>query len=1005
MRGQEFLNSGLSPSELYLAWDTSFKERNGGVRTTRTSAVIALACWCAAGGAAAGFGGGSVLSPARAQAPGVFPAASHAATGEEYSWQSLVKDRSPGGEKDPRRSAVQADLDRAAAALAAGQYPEAVTAGEQALRALEAAPGLKPVELAQGLVWLGEIQWLAGDLARAELRLKRGLAILETALGTSHVQVAAARNKLAIVYQSQGLPGRAEPLHQRALTMQQAALGPDHVDVATSLNNLAILYKGQGLYERATPLYERALAIREKTLGSGHPDVAASLANLATLHQAQGLPGRAEELLRRALPIQEKALGAGHPTVALSLSHLSAVHAAQGRYAEAEPLARRALAIREKALGTGHPEVAASLGALAALALAQGDADRAEPLARRALAIREAALGQEHPDLAASLEQVAEVHLARKDLDGALPLLWRSLVLSEARLRREGLDFSELRLARFLQLLRADEERFYALLRAYPDDARVQRLALAVALLRKGRSVEETANTSRAVYRSLSLPDRDAFQRLRALRSQLARASLSGPGALDPAEYQQQLKGLADQGDALEARLARRSSRLRALTVLPAPEEMVDKVAKALPVDSALVELVAYADRAPGADLGERGPLRYLGLVLTPGARTRAVDLGPGEAIDGAVSRLRDALASQDSAYQAPATALEALVFRPLRPLLGGARRIFISPDGQLALAPFAALHDGKRFLVDSYDFTYLTSGKDLLSGSEEAARSRSVVVLANPDFGARPGGMRALPAADQRTAAERDYALAGAPPPVPRSALTRQALTPLPGTLREAESLRGLFPGAQIFLGAEATKERLLQVAAPGILHVATHGFFLEDMAAVPEARGVESVGPVGGSSPRASSNPLLRSGLVLAGADAVELADAGVQAARPDSAWVTALELAGVDLWGTQLVVLSACDTGRGDVRLGEGVYGLRRALVAAGAETLVMSLWKVNDETTHALMERYYRNLLDGEGRSAALRSAMQALRESQPHPFYWAPFISLGKDAPLELGGGG
>jgi CHAT domain-containing protein len=125
-----------------------------------------------------------------------------------------------------------------------------------------------------------------------------------------------------------------------------------------------------------------------------------------------------------------------------------------------------------------------------------------------------------------------------------------------------------------------------------------------------------------------------------------------------------------------------------------------------------------------------------------------------------------------------------------------------------------------------------------------------------------------------------------------------------------------------------------------------------------------------------------------------------------------VTALELAGLDLWGTELVVLSACDTGRGDVKLGQGVYGMRRAFVVAGAKTVVMGLWKVNDETTRQLMEAYYRNLLAGQGRAAALREAMQVLRKARSHPHYWAPFIALGRDTPLTLtvpegspGGGG
>jgi CHAT domain-containing protein len=142
---------------------------------------------------------------------------------------------------------------------------------------------------------------------------------------------------------------------------------------------------------------------------------------------------------------------------------------------------------------------------------------------------------------------------------------------------------------------------------------------------------------------------------------------------------------------------------------------------------------------------------------------------------------------------------------------------------------------------------------------------------------------------------------------------------------------------------------------------------------------------------------DPLLRSGLVLAGTRAQQGPPGWLP--REDSL-VTALELAGLDLWGTQLVVLSACDTGRGDVRLGQGVYGLRRALVVAGAESLVTSLWKVDDEVTRQLMDVYYQHLLAGEGRSAALHQAMRTLRQTHPHPYFWAPFIPIGRVGPLQ-----
>jgi CHAT domain-containing protein len=219
---------------------------------------------------------------------------------------------------------------------------------------------------------------------------------------------------------------------------------------------------------------------------------------------------------------------------------------------------------------------------------------------------------------------------------------------------------------------------------------------------------------------------------------------------------------------------------------------------------------------------------------------------------------------------------------------------------------------------------------------------------------------------------------------------LSGQGWAPLPGTRREAEAIQQLILQAQVFVGAEASKERLLHLAAPRILHIATHGFFLEDRPVPSEGRGLGEVGPVG-ASPWSMPDPLLRSGLVLAGAGAPEdLSDS----------LVTALELAGIDLLGTELVVLSACDTGRGDVKLGQGVYGLRRALVIAGAETVVVSLWRVDDETTRSMMESYYRNLLAGQGRTAALRKAMLSLRDQHPHPHFWAPFIAIGRDAPLQ-----
>jgi CHAT domain-containing protein len=237
----------------------------------------------------------------------------------------------------------------------------------------------------------------------------------------------------------------------------------------------------------------------------------------------------------------------------------------------------------------------------------------------------------------------------------------------------------------------------------------------------------------------------------------------------------------------------------------------------------------------------------------------------------------------------------------------------------------------------------------------------------------------------------------ASAVQPVRSIDLDRLGMTfsPLPGTAEEAQALAHLLKVEDQYLltQGQATEARLKALHGPRLLHIATHGFFLQDnelpAVSLRSASFSHDKTPV-----PVGENPLLRSGLALAGAN---LRRSGDQ----DDGILTAAEVAQMDLRGTQLVVLSACETGVGDVKNGEGVYGLRRALVLAGVETQVASLWKVADEATKDLMVTYYQHLLNGEGRSAALRAAQRTMITSQTraHPYYWAAFVPIGHWTPL------
>jgi CHAT domain-containing protein len=264
-------------------------------------------------------------------------------------------------------------------------------------------------------------------------------------------------------------------------------------------------------------------------------------------------------------------------------------------------------------------------------------------------------------------------------------------------------------------------------------------------------------------------------------------------------------------------------------------------------------------------------------------------------------------------------------------------------------------------------------------------------MVLANPDFD-KSGNYNSIQIASaNRGTGERS------------TDLNNLQFSSLPGTAAEAQELAPLLPTATILTGSQATENALKQVNSPSILHVATHGFFLQDVPLVaPPSRGGIEVVPINNSpsetktpTPGSLENPLLRSGLVLAG---FNLRQSGTE-----DGVLTALEATGLDLIGTKLLVLSACQTGLGDVANGEGVYGLRRAFAIAGVESQVMSLWYVSDAGTKELMVKYYQRLLKGEGRSEALRQTQLEMLQSQTlnHPYYWATFIPSGDWTPAQF----
>jgi CHAT domain-containing protein len=323
---------------------------------------------------------------------------------------------------------------------------------------------------------------------------------------------------------------------------------------------------------------------------------------------------------------------------------------------------------------------------------------------------------------------------------------------------------------------------------------------------------------------------------------------------------------------------------------------------------------------------------------------------------------------------------------------------VYVAPDGELNRLAFEALVDDQsHYLVEHYRFVYLSCGRDLMRPAAKPALG--TVVFAGPDF-----NLNAKQRKDQATALlqkPEQVALRGGA----TADLRGLRWTSLPGAAAEAADIQkalqdSTYGPVQVYAGSQALEEVLKRMPAPRLLHLATHGFFLEDIQQKPEqldrmvamaadARGQERL--------RLVKNPLLRSGIVLAGANAL-----GEESTVTDveDGWVTAEEIALLNLAGTDLVVLSACESGLGDLKTGEGVYGLRRAFLYAGSRTLVTSLFKVPDAETRQMMQRFYSGLKAGKGKLEALHEAQLAVIQQRrqehgaAHPFFWASFVLVG-----------
>jgi len=451
----------------------------------------------------------------------------------------------------------------------------------------------------------------------------------------------------------------------------------------------------------------------------------------------------------------------------------------------------------------------------------------------------------------------------------------------------------------------------------------------------KGRVMEAQGRLHAAVLASPDPRIRQNAERLQEVRTTLALLLQSRPAGLTQAQHQTRLEELRVAKEVLEKELVTLSQAFAREHLRRRPT--LESVLRHLPEKAVLLDFTRIRPRLPEQD--KIGPARYAAFVIRSGQPLRLIDLGPAEPVDAQIRALRQDIQAGEP-LEEPIRLLKQRLLEPLRGSLSGAERLLVSPDGELNLVPFELLvTPGKGAPV----LSYLGAAPDLLRLAERAPRTTGAVVFAGPDFGpssAAAGGERG------------------------------DAFAPLPGTLAEARVIEQVLGRrkCQVWTGPEASADRLRGLTAPRILHIATHGYFLPRRA---EAEGWDL------------DAPMARSGLALSGAN------------QPGSAGqVSATAILDLNLQGTDLVTLSACSTGIGQILDGEGVFGLRRAFTLAGARSLLVSLWPVPDDSTQALMTAFYQRLAKGVPKALALAEAKRRVARTHPHPRHWAGFILVG-----------
>lgn len=831
---------------------------------------------------------------------------------------------------------------------------------------------------------LGEVWYANQKFSMAEKKFVAAKAAYEQASLTDDVGYLKTISNQGLLYATMGRFTQAESFTVEALNMRKTKYGENNTSVAASLNNYGVLKYNLARYNEAEKDFESAIAIiKANNLQAAMP-YAIALNNQAMLFQAVGRFDEAERVLKEAIAAAEKLQSNKSRNHLKFLSNLALLYQQMGKYAEAETIYQG----MEKRLGKSNPDYASMLNNQAALYMLMGKEDKIEDLLKRSSSIYKSSFGEENLAYAKAISDLGNFYRYKARYTEANPLLEKALSVRETTLGKnhplyvqsqedlailfwkqkvwdksfmmyrdvmdKSLDFvsqyfppmSEAEKSKYWDILSPRFQRFYNFaLEAMVENPHVIEALFDYRIATKALLLNSTNKVKQAIFASQDTQLVKEYVTWLDQKEMLARLYAYSKEELKLQKIN--LDSLERAANSNERKLSERSADFS--SGYASQKVSFTQIKNLLTDAEAVVEIV----RVHHYDQKFTDGAKYLALILTKTSEVpKLVVLENGQQLDTRYSKfyrnaIQQRIADEYSYDQ---------YWARIEPELKGKKMIYISPDGAYNQLNLNTLKKpGADYVINRYDLVVLGNSKDIIALKAKKAKvpKKKATLIGFPDYGV--GEVAALP-----------------------------------GTKIEIDNVAKVLKSATYqvtqFTQKTATEKNLKALKGPTLVHIATHGYFLKDVENTGSAFGVQLE--------NANDNPLLRSGLLLAGASATLSGKKMPDLGSNDNGILTAYEAMNLNLEGTDLVVLSACETGLGDVKDGEGVYGLQRAFLVAGADALIMSLWKVDDAATQQLMSNFYTNWLKLGNKQKAFKQAQLQLMIKNKEPYYWGAFVMMG-----------